>query len=164
MNSKLLTIIFLLLMTIGNSYCQDSMKQNKGSEEKQVVSKTEDEWKAMLSPEEFKVLREKGTEYAFTGEYFDFKETGIYTCAGCDNEIFKSVTKYNSGCGWPSFYEPLKSNAVELKEDNSLGMKRIEVLCSKCGGHLGHVFNDGPKPTGLRYCINSVSMNFMKEE
>jgi peptide-methionine (R)-S-oxide reductase len=163
MRSKALTVILLSFIIIGYSYCQDkSSKKDQGSE-KYEVSKTENEWKAILSPEEFNVLREKGTEYAFTGEYFDFKGVGTYTCAGCENEIFSSTTKYNSGCGWPSFYEPLKKGAVEFKEDNSYGMKRTEVLCAKCGGHLGHVFKDGPPPTGLRYCINSISMNFRKK-
>ena len=164
MYNKSAFIIALFLIVFGYTYCQVPKEPASDGNNNYEVSKTEDEWKAILSPEEFNVLREKGTEYAFTGEYFDFKEKGTYTCAGCGNEIFESTTKYNSGCGWPSFYEPIQKGAVETKEDNSMGMKRIEVLCSKCGGHLGHVFKDGPRPTGLRYCINSVSMNFKKKE
>lgn len=161
---KIILALILVSCFASLSYGQKDMKKNNDDKTNYEVNKSEDEWKAILSPEEFNVLREKGTEYAFTGEYFDSKEVGTYTCAGCGNEIFTSDTKYNSGCGWPSFYEPLKKGAVEFKEDNSLGMKRKEVLCSKCGGHLGHVFNDGPRPTGLRYCINSISMNFEKKK
>jgi methionine-R-sulfoxide reductase len=124
------------------------------------VEKTEEEWKGILSPEQFRVLREAGTERAFTGEYWDKKDAGTYRCAGCGAELFTSDTKFESGCGWPSFYEALDKDKVEEREDNSFGMRRIEVLCKQCGGHLGHVFPDGPKPTGLRYCINSASLKF----
>jgi peptide-methionine (R)-S-oxide reductase len=136
--------------------------QNKKSEYE--VNKSDEEWKQILTPVEFQILREKGTEYAFTGEYFDHKEKGTYVCAGCGNELFTSETKYNSGCGWPSFYEPLSEEKVGEFEDRSHGMVRTEIVCNKCGGHLGHVFPDGPKPTGLRYCINSASLDFKKQD
>lgn len=123
---------------------------------------TDEEWKNKLTSSEYHILREKGTDRPFTGKYDEFFEDGLYSCAGCDEELFISETKYNSGCGWPAFYEPLP-NKVEESEDNSFGMKRIEITCKNCGGHLGHVFNDGPKPTGLRYCINSTSLDFEPE-
>jgi peptide-methionine (R)-S-oxide reductase len=128
------------------------------------VNKSDEEWKQLLTPVEFQILREKGTEYAFTGEYYNHKEKGTYVCAGCGNELFTSDSKYDSGCGWPSFYEPLGEEKVGESEDRSLGMVRTEIVCNKCGGHLGHVFPDGPKPTGLRYCVNSASLDFKKED
>lgn len=124
------------------------------------VVKTEEEWKKTLTPEQYRVLRQKGTERAFTGAYWNTKEKGVYLCAGCGEMLFQSDTKYDSGCGWPSFYVPAATNAISEAEDRTLGMVRTEVMCSKCGGHLGHVFEDGPQPTGLRYCINSVSIKF----
>ncbi len=122
------------------------------------IRKTEEEWKRELTPEQYRVLREKGTERPFTGEYSATKAPGVYRCAGCGLELFTSETKFDSGCGWPSFYQPLQSGAVEEHSDNTFGMRRVEVTCSNCGGHLGHVFPDGPRPTGLRYCINSASL------
>ena len=127
------------------------------------MKRTESEWKRILTKEEYRVLREKGTERAFTGKYDGFFEDGKYLCAGCDNDLFTSDTKYRSGCGWPAFYEVIPESVVEV-EDNSYGMNRVEIICSKCESHLGHVFKDGPEPTGLRYCINSISMDFKPDE
>ena len=125
---------------------------------------TPDEWKNKLSPQAYHVLREKGTEKAFTGKYNNHKEEGFYTCHGCGQVLFSSKYKYDSGSGWPSFYEVPDSNAFVFDTDFDIGYPRREVMCGKCGGHLGHVFDDGPAPTGLRYCINSVSLDFIKTE
>lgn len=125
-----------------------------------TIAKSDAEWKAQLDPLAYNVLREKGTERAFSGKYHDNKETGLYSCAGCDLSLFSSETKFDSGTGWPSFYAPLDETHVHEDEDVTYGMKRVEVLCRRCGGHLGHVFDDGPQPTGLRYCMNSVSLTF----
>lgn len=125
------------------------------------VDRTEEEWRQSLSPEQYHVLREKGTERAFTGKYWDHKEDGTYACAGCGQELFGSGTKFDSGCGWPSFYDA-NPGTVNFADDHSYGMHRIEVTCARCGGHLGHVFPDGPEPTGQRYCINSASIDFKK--
>jgi len=134
----------------------------KGDTIKTVV-KTDAEWKAQLDPMAYNVLREKGTERAFTGIYHDNHKSGIYTCNGCGLTLFSSDTKFESGTGWPSFYAPIdKTHVVEIT-DNTYGMKRVEVVCHRCGGHLGHVFDDGPRPTGLRYCMNSVSLDFQPE-
>lgn len=126
--------------------------------------KSEEEWKKILSPEQYQVLRQKGTERAFTGEYWNHFEEGIYCCAACGSELFSSDSKFYSHCGWASYFIPLAENRVYYVEDRSFGMIRTEVLCSACDGHLGHVFDDGPKPTGLRYCINSISIKFVSKK
>lgn len=127
-------------------------------------AKTDKEWKEILTPFQYRVLRESATERPFTGEYFNTRDTGTYFCAGCGEELFSSDTKFDSGCGWPSFFEPASENSIIYREDRSHGMIRTEVICGGCGGHLGHVFNDGPPPTGLRYCINSAAIRFEKAE
>lgn len=128
------------------------------------ITKSDSEWKSELSAEEYYILREKGTERAFTGEYWNNHDEGIYYCAGCDQKLFNSSTKFESGSGWPSFYEPIDEENVATKKDTSFGMVREEVLCARCGGHLGHVFPDGPEPTGLRYCINSAALDFKENK
>jgi peptide-methionine (R)-S-oxide reductase len=149
-------IASVILINLSASCAQES----KSTAEEKKIKLTEAEWKEKLTDIQYHVLREQGTELAFTGKYWNNKKKGIYTCAGCGLELFKSETKYPSGSGWPSFYQPINKTNVESNVDNSLGMMREEIHCSRCGGHLGHVFNDGPKPTGLRYCVNSASLDF----
>ena len=127
---------------------------------REKIVRTDDEWRALLTPEQFRVLRRSGTEPAFSGALTDTTDHGIYLCAGCGSELFSSDAKFHSGCGWPSFFEPIEGDAVTEHRDISFGMMRTEVRCAVCDGHLGHVFTDGPPPTGLRYCINSVSLQF----
>jgi peptide-methionine (R)-S-oxide reductase len=124
---------------------------------------SDEEWRKQLTPEQYRVMREKGTEPPFTGDYYKTRDKGMYVCAGCGNPLFSSDTKYESGSGWPSFYQPLTAESVRTEEDGSMFMKRTEVLCSRCDAHLGHVFDDGPQPTGERYCMNSVSLKLKKE-
>lgn len=138
--------------------------EDKSPERPDKVIKTDEQWKASLTPEQYKILRRSGTEPAFCGIFHDNKKNGVYVCAGCDLELFRSTSKFDSGTGWPSFLEPVDRKNVWLKRDLSHGMDRVEVLCSRCDGHLGHVFPDGPPPTGHRYCINSASLNFLETQ
>jgi len=124
------------------------------------VDRSENDWRAVLTPEQYRVLREAGTEPPFTGEYVDTTDEGVYRCAACGSPLFRSDTKYHSGSGWPSFFEPVSAEAIEEVPDTSHGMRRTEIRCATCGSHLGHVFDDGPRPTGLRYCTNSLSLHF----
>jgi len=140
------------------------LKNTEGSGNvSEKIVKSDDEWRALLTPEQYRIMRQAGTEPPFTGKYYHFKGEGMYLCAACGSKLFDSDTKYDSGSGWPSFYEPASKETVEERADRSLGMARVEVRCNRCGAHLGHVFEDGPAPTGLRYCINSAALNFVPE-
>lgn len=159
---SMLAIVFIIstafFLSLGCSGQTDA--KPAGHNKEFPVMKSAQEWKDLLGDARYRVMRLHGTERAFTGEYHDHKATGIYVCAACGKKLFSSATKYDSGTGWPSFYEPIQEEAVGESRDESYGMVRTEVHCARCGGHLGHVFPDGPEPTGLRYCINSISLKF----
>ena len=170
-------LVVLLSTLIVSCKTKNATAQDQSTESEQVIKydsisyqftdpieKSPDEWKQILDADEFYVLRKKGTERAFSGDLWDNKKSGTYVCAGCGLVLFNSSTKFRSGTGWPSFFEPELKGHVGEVEDRSFGMVRTEVICNRCGGHLGHVFEDGPPPTGLRYCINSVSLDFVEEE
>ena len=155
---KQLILTILLSSTLSFIVAQSAKVGEKRLENSAM--KTEEEWRGCLTPEEYRILREKGTEMAFSGKYNNHKEEGVYKCAACGEKLFSSETKYESGSGWPSFWKPISKEKIATESDNSLFMSRVEILCNSCGGHLGHVFDDGPRPTGLRYCVNSVSLDF----
>lgn len=157
---SILVIAISLMACNGNSQNKETPKQTNKMNNSDKVVKTDEEWKKVLSPQQYEVLREKGTERPYTGKYYLSTEKGVYVCAACGAELFKSDTKFDAGCGWPSFSDVVDSSKVVYTKDNSLGMTRTEITCARCGGHLGHVFDDGPAPTHLRYCINSVSIDF----
>jgi methionine-R-sulfoxide reductase len=152
-----ISLFFLLVASV-------SMAQTKTTQTIQPINKTEAEWKKVLTPEQYHILREKGTERAFTGKYYKTNDKGVYSCAACGEELFTSDMKFDSECGWPSFDKAMEGGKIKTAVDRSYGMVRTEIMCARCGGHLGHLFDDGPTITGKRYCVNSASLNFVKEK
>lgn len=177
-NQKMMKTTCLILLSLSLAVTSCSQKtQNNMSDKKELsktnimsnndsskIVKTDEEWKKVLTPEQYRVLREKGTEAPFTGKYYLNKEKGVYVCAACGNELFTSDMKFDSHCGWPSFDREIAGGKIKTHVDTSFGMVRTEIICAKCGSHLGHVFDDGPTETGMRYCVNSISLDFKKEE
>lgn len=169
LGSLLALVTILAFSSVNNSSVENHIDDHRTHQQPDPVKKfpyqkTEKEWKEILTSKEFRILRNKGTEVPFFNEYNDLKDEGLYVCAGCGQKLYSSDHKYESGSGWPSFWKPISDSLVVELEDNSYFMTRTEIVCSNCGGHLGHVFDDGPEPTGLRYCMNSAAMNFIPKE
>jgi peptide-methionine (R)-S-oxide reductase len=158
----IITMIFVTLVSSCNGQQKKAVQEDVTADTLQKVAKTEKEWQSILTPEQFQVLRMKGTDRPFTGKYYKTTDDGVYHCAACGAELFTSDMKFDSECGWPSFDQAMEGGKIKTQPDVSLGMTRIEILCARCGGHLGHLFDDGPTKTGLRYCVNSTSLNFVK--
>ncbi len=158
--SKKLWIIILLIFSACNT---STLRKSTSMAPTEKINLSETEWKEKLTEEQYSVLRLKATEKPFSGKYYKLNDKGIYCCAACGNELFSSETKFDAGCGWPSFYDAIAEDKIETRQDTSFNMERTEIICAKCGGHLGHLFDDGPAPTGKRYCVNSVSLGFKKK-
>lgn len=154
----------LIVLTLILASCSSQIKPRVQTTNEVQITKSDSAWKAELSPEEYAVIREKATETPYTGEYDQFWDTGVYVCKACGLELFRSATKFDAGCGWPSFYQGIDKKNIREVPDSSHGMVRIEIQCARCGGHLGHVFDDGPGEDGLRYCVNSLSLGFQKKQ